>query len=106
MSASETALHAEIKAIKEPRSALMDQRTKPSMKARIEAAADLMGIEASAFVVMAAYGRAQEMLCSKQQTLLHQAEHQALIAALDEDISSTPALEQAWQLHQQQVMRA
>ena len=59
MSPVETALHAAIEAIDEPRSARMDQRTKPSVKASIEAAADLMGIEASAFVVMSAYALPQ-----------------------------------------------
>ena len=52
MSPVETTVHAVIEAIDEPRSARMDQRTKPSVKASIEAAADLIGIEASAFVVM------------------------------------------------------
>ena len=66
MSPDETTLHAVIEAIDEPRSARMDQRTKPSVKASIEAAADLMGIEASAFVVMSAYARAQEMLRGRQ----------------------------------------
>ena len=75
----ETMLDAAIEAIDEPRSARMDQRTKPSVKASIEAAADLMGIEASAFVVMSAYARAQELLSGKQQTLLSQGDHQALL---------------------------
>jgi uncharacterized protein (DUF1778 family) len=63
----------------------MHQRTRPSVKASIEAAADLMGIEASAFVVMAA---------------------QALLAALDEASAPTPAMQDAWRLHQQQVARS
>lgn len=45
MSPGESTLHAAIEAIDEPRSARMDQRTKPSVKASIEAVADLMGIE-------------------------------------------------------------
>jgi uncharacterized protein (DUF1778 family) len=104
MSPVETTLHAAIEAIDEPRSARMDQRTKPSVKASIEAAADLMGIEASAFVVMSAYARAQELLSGRQQTLLSQSDHQALLAALDEETTSTPALLEAWQLHQDQVV--
>jgi hypothetical protein len=56
----ETTVHAAIDAIDEPCSARMDQRTKPSVKASIEAAADLMGVEASAFVVMSANARAQD----------------------------------------------
>ena len=40
MSPVETMLDAAIEAIDEPRSARMDQRTKPSVKASIEAAAD------------------------------------------------------------------
>lgn len=106
MSPVETMLHAAIEAIDEPRSARMDQRTKPSVKASIEAAADLMGIEASAFVVMSAYARAQELLSGKQQTLLSQGDHQALLAALDEETRPTPALLEAWQLHQDQVVRS
>jgi uncharacterized protein (DUF1778 family) len=62
------------------------------VKASIEAAADLMGIEASAFVVMSAYERAQELLSGRQQTLLSQGDHQALLAALDEETTPTPAL--------------
>jgi uncharacterized protein (DUF1778 family) len=62
MSPAEASVQSEIEAIDEPRTAWMDQRTKPSVKASIEAAADLMGIEASAFVVMSAYARAQELL--------------------------------------------
>jgi len=106
MSSAEAAFHAVIEAIDEPRTARMDQRTKPSVKASIEAAADLMGVEASAFVVMAAYARAQELLSSREQTLLHQADHQALLAALDEASAPTPAMQDAWQLHQQQVVRS
>ena len=68
MSPAEATAHSEIEAINEPRTARMDQRTKPSVKASIEAAADLMGIEASAFVVMSAYARAQELLSSSQQS--------------------------------------
>lgn len=94
----ETTLHAAIEAIDEPGSARMDQRTKPSMQAGIEAAADLMGIEASAFVVMSA--------CARAQTRLSQCDHQALLAALDEGTTSTPALLEAWQLHQDQVVRS
>ena len=106
MAPLETALHAAIEAIDEPRSARMDQRTKPSVKASIEAAADLMGIEASAFVVMSAYARAQELLSGRQQTLLSQGDHQALLAALDDETAPTPSLLEAWRLHQEQVVRA
>ena len=76
------------------------------MKASIEAAADLMGIEASAFVVMASYARAQELLSAREQSLLYQADHQALLAALDEASAPTPAMQDAWRLHQQQVVRS
>jgi len=106
MSPVETTLHTAIEAIDEPRSARMDQRTKPSVKASIEAAADLMGIESSAFVVMSAYARAQELLSGRQQTLLSQGDHQVLLAALDEETTPTPVLLEAWQLHQEQVVRS
>ena len=55
---------------------------------------------------MSAYARAQELLSSRQQTLLHQGDHQALLAALDKASTPTPALLEAWQLHQDQVVRS
>ena len=55
---------------------------------------------------MSAYARAQELLSSRQQTLLHQGDHQALLAALDKASTPTPALLEAWQLHQNQVLRS
>ncbi len=84
----------------------MDQRTQPSVKASIEAAADLIGIEASAFVVKSAYARAQELLTGRQQTLLSQADHQALLVALDDETAPTPALLEAWRQHQDHVVRS
>jgi len=64
-----------------------------------------MGIVTSAFVVMSAYARAQELLSGRQQTLLNQGDHQALLAALDEETTPTSALLEVWQLHQDQVVR-
>ena len=62
--------------------------------------------EASAFVVMLAYARAQELLSSRQQTLLHQGDHQALLGAVDKASTPIPALLEAWQLHQNLVVRS
>ena len=45
-------------------------------------------------------------LSGKQQTLLSQGDHQALHAALGEETRPTPALLEAWQLHQEQVVRS
>lgn len=104
MAKVEPMLQASIEAINEPRTARMDQRTKPSVKASIEAAADLMGIEASAFVVMAAYGKAQELLHNRQQTLLNHRDHQALLAALEVSSATAPDLLKAWRQHEEQVI--
>lgn len=54
------------------------------MKASIRAPADLMDIEASALVVMAAHASAPELLNGRQQTLHNQVDDQALLAALDD----------------------
>jgi uncharacterized protein (DUF1778 family) len=62
--------------------------------------------EAISFLVMSAYARAQELLSSRQQTFLHQGDHQVLLAALDNASTPTPALLEAWQLHQDQVVRS
>ena len=100
MSLAEAAIQSAIEAIEEPRTARMDQLTKPYVKASIEIAADLMGIEASAFVVMSAYARAQELL---SRPCFVEGDHQALLSALDEASTPTPALLEAWQLHQNQA---
>jgi hypothetical protein len=42
----------------------------------------------------------------RQQTLLSQVDHQALLAALDAETTPTPSLLEAWQLHQGQVVRS
>ena len=55
---------------------------------------------------MSAYARAQELLSSRQQTLLHQGDHQTLLAALDKASTPTPALLEAWRLHQNQVVHS
>jgi uncharacterized protein (DUF1778 family) len=55
---------------------------------------------------MSAYARAQELLTGRQQTLLSQADHQALLAALDDETAPTPALLEAWRLHQDHVLRS
>jgi uncharacterized protein (DUF1778 family) len=55
---------------------------------------------------MTAYARAQELLSGRQQTLLSQGDHQVLLAALDEETTPTPALLEAWQLHQEQAVRS
>ena len=49
---------------------------------------------------------AQELLRNKQQTLLNQADHQALITALEAESTPTPALLGAWQLHEHQTVRS
>jgi uncharacterized protein (DUF1778 family) len=55
---------------------------------------------------MSAYARAQELLSGRQQTLLSQGDHQALLSALDEETTPTPSLLEAWQLHQVPVVRS
>jgi uncharacterized protein (DUF1778 family) len=55
---------------------------------------------------MSAYARAQGLLTGRQQTLISKADHQALLAALDEETAPTPALLDASQLHQDQVVRS
>jgi len=46
------------------------------------------------------------LLSSRQQTLLYQGDHQALLAALNKASTPTPALLEALQLHQDLVVRS
>jgi uncharacterized protein (DUF1778 family) len=55
---------------------------------------------------MSAYARAQELLSGRQQTLLSKGDHQALLAALDDETTPTPALLEACQLHHELVVRS
>lgn len=83
----------------------MEQRTKPHVKAQIQLAAALLGIDETTFVTTAAYDRAREAITDHQRTVLFNRDGEALLAALDAPPEPTDALRQAMALHANRIVR-
>ena len=92
--------------VDEPRSARMEQRTKPHVKAQIQLAAALLGVDETTFVTAAAYDRVREAIADHQRTTLFDSDRKALLAALDAPPRPTDALRQAMATHATQITRA
>ena len=86
-------------AIDEPRTARMEQRTKPSVKAQIQQAAALLGIDETTFVSSAALAQARRTIADHERTLLSAADREVILAALETPAEPTAALRQALALH-------
>ena len=87
-----------------PRSARMEQRTRPHVKETIEAAAAVMGVDATAFVTNAAYERARETLRSHELTVLGAADRDAFLAALENPPPPSDRLREAFRRHDARVI--
>ena len=94
----------EIKAIVEPKSARMEQRTKPHVKKQIQAAAALLGIDETAFVTSAAYAQARAVIEDHQRTRLAPADRDLLLGALGTPDEPNEALREAFVLHRQMAV--
>ena len=92
--------HNSAAAINEPKTARMEQRTKPSVKAQIQQAVALLGIDETTFVVSAALERARLTIADHERTVLSTADRDAILAALDAPAEPTDALRQAMALHE------
>ncbi|MEM9751462.1 MAG: DUF1778 domain-containing protein [Pseudomonadota bacterium] len=82
-------------AIDEPKTARMEQRTKARVKAEIQHAAALLGVDETGFVTSVAYERAREVVRDHQQTVVSAEEYGAILAGLDGDPAPTDALKKA-----------
>ncbi len=91
-------------AIDEPRSARMEQRTKPHVKEAIQKAAALTGVDETAFVTSAAYGQAQATIAAHEQTILSGTDRGVFFAALDKPAAPTETLREALEAHDQIVV--
>lgn len=92
-------------AIDEPRSARMEQRTKPHVKAQIQLAASLLGVDETTFVTAAAYDRAREAIKDQQRTVLYDRDRELLLATLDAPPRPTDGLREAMTLRADRVAR-
>lgn len=91
--------HDNAAAIAEPKTARMEQRTKPSVKAQIQQAVALLGIDETTFVVNAALEQAKRTIAEHERTILSAEDRHELLAAFDSPAEPTDALRQAMALH-------
>jgi len=88
----------------EPKTARMEQRTRPHVKSTIEQAAALMGVDATAFVTNAAYERARETIMAHERTMLSAEDRDVLLAALENPVAPTDSLREAFKMHNARVV--
>ena len=91
-------------AVDEPKTARMEQRTKPHVKAEIQKAAALMGIDETAFVTNAAYERARASIEAHERTVLTAEDRDVFLAALDSPATPSAAMREAFDLHGRTVV--
>ena len=77
----------------------MNFRTKPRIKAAIQRAAALSGVDDSVFTMNAAYRSALETIAAHERTALAPVDHDAFFAALDAPAAPTDKLRQAFTRH-------
>ena len=97
--------HDHAAAIDEPRTARMEQRTKPHVKAQIQQAAALLGVDETTFVTGAALEQARSTIADHERTLLTAEDRAVVLAALDAPQEPTEALREAMALHEARVAR-
>lgn len=90
--------------IDERSDARMNFRTKPRIKAAIQQAAALSGVDDSAFAINAAYREALATIASHERTVLQPADLEVFFAVLDEPPAPTEALRAAFERHRKTVI--
>ena len=97
--------HDPAAAIDEPKTARMEQRTKPHVKAQIQQAAVLLGVDETTFVTSAALEQARLTIADHERTLLSAEDRDVILTALDAPAEPTEALREAMALHGARVAR-
>lgn len=85
--------------IDERSSERMNFRTKPRVKAAIQRAAILSGLDCSVFTMSAAYKAAQDVIRAHETTVLSPADNVAFFDALDNPPPPTDRLREAFEHH-------
>lgn len=91
-------------AVDEPKSARMEQRTKPHVKLEIQQAAALLGVDETAFITSAAYDRARDVIVDHSKTILQARDREVLLTALDNPPAPTSVMKKAFDLHETHVV--
>ena len=89
--------------IEQPRSARMEQRTKPHVKETIQRAAALLGVDETAFVTNSAYERARAAIEDHERTLLAGEDRAVFFAALESPAEPAAALREAVATHRRMI---
>ena len=92
-------------AIDEPKTARMEQRTKPHVKAQIQQAAHLLGVDETTFVTSVALERAQATIADHERTVLSAADRDVVLAALETPAPPTDALREVMAMHDARVVQ-
>ena len=94
-------------AVNEPKSARLESRTQPSVKADILRAATLNGVDISAFVVSAAYSAARSTIEAHAVTVVEsEADRAAFFNALENPPKPTKRLANAFALRKKLIANA
>ena len=91
------------KGVDERSSERMNFRTKPRIKAVIQRAAALSGMDDSVFTMNAAYKSAMETIAVHERTALQPADHAAFFEALDNPPAPTAKLRDAFARYRQTI---
>ncbi len=87
--------------IEEPKSARMEQRTKPSIKAQIQQAAALLGVDETTFVTSVALECTRATLADHKRTLLSARDREIVLSALESPVEPTVTLREMMALHKE-----
>jgi uncharacterized protein (DUF1778 family) len=98
------AVSDEIRGIDEANSARMSFRTKPHVKATIQKAAALSGMDDAVFVMNAAYAAAVKTISAHKHTMLQPVDHAAFLKALNRPAAPTPRLRAAVARHKETII--
>lgn len=91
------------KSIDEPRTARMEQRTKPHVKTTIQRAAALLGVDETAFVTNSAYERARSTIDEHEKTVLAAEDRALFFAAMETPAKPTAAMREAVATHRRLI---
>ncbi len=89
--------------IEEPKTARMEQRTKPHVKAQLQQAAALLGVDETTFVTSAALERARVTIENHERTVLSAEARVVVLSALDNPAEPTDELRDAMALRRERV---
>ena len=89
--------------VDEPMTARMEQRMKPSVKAQIQQAAALLGVDDTTFITGVALERARATIADHVRTVLSTEDREAILTALDSPPAPTDDLREVMALHSTHV---